>query len=333
MERGLDRRDVIRLGGLAAAAGVLAPSGFLKASSRPSEPQGRTRSLRIAHLTDFHIQPEREAAEGVAACFAHVMAQSDKPSMIVTGGDLIMDGFASDEARTKVQWELFTKSIADHCPVPIRHALGNHDIWGWNKGKSNTSGNERNWGKTWAVETLGMPKRYHSFDEGAWHFIVLDSVQVDPSDPNGYIGRVDDEQWEWLEADLKANASKPTLVVSHVPILTATVMTGNADAKSNQRKIEGGLVHTDAGRLIDLFAKTRAADGRGAGGVRCCVSGHIHQVDRVDFRGVSYFCNGAVCGAWWKGPQGDCREGYALMDLNDDGSVERTYVPYGWKAG
>ena len=41
---------------------------------------------------------------------------------------------------------------------------------------------------------------------------------------------------------------------------------------------------------------------------------------------------GAVCGSWWKGPRGNMPEGYALVDLYSDGSVERTYLGYGWKA-
>ena len=66
--------------------------------------------------------------------------------------------------------------------------------------------------------------------------------------------------------------------------------------------------------------------------VRTCLSGHIHEVDRVDYQGVSYYCNGAVSGAWWKGKHHDCSEGYAMMNLYDDGTVEREYVPYGWRA-
>ena len=42
-------------------------------------------------------------------------------------------------------------------------------------------------------------------------------------------------------------------------------------------------------------------------------------------------CGGAVCGAWWKGSRfNECEPGYSLIDLYDDGSVERQYVAYGW---
>jgi hypothetical protein len=65
--------------------------------------------------------------------------------------------------------------------------------------------------------------------------------------------------------------------------------------------------------------------------VKACISGHIHLVDRVDYLGVTYMCGGAVCGAWWKGSRfNECDPGYSLIDLYDDGSVERQYVAYGW---
>jgi hypothetical protein len=52
----------------------------------------------------------------------------------------------------------------------------------------------------------------------------------------------------------------------------------------------------------------------------------------VDFRGIQYRCNGAVSGGWWKGPNAEAAEGYTLIDLLDDGSVECQYTPYGWQA-
>jgi hypothetical protein len=39
-----------------------------------------------------------------------------------------------------------------------------------------------------------------------------------------------------------------------------------------------------------------------------------------------------VSAAWWKGLNRDTDFGYAVVDLFDDGTVERRYVPYGWTA-
>jgi hypothetical protein len=58
----------------------------------------------------------------------------------------------------------------------------------------------------------------------------------------------------------------------------------------------------------------------------------MHLIDRVDYNGVTYLCNGAVSANWWKGRHKDCDEGYAVIDLYEDGSFEHDYVTFGWKA-
>jgi predicted phosphodiesterase len=80
----------------------------------------------------------------------------------------------------------------------------------------------------------------------------------------------------------------------------------------------------DHPRFQSLFAKHR--------NVRACLSGHLHVVERVDFGGVTYLCNGAVSAGWWKGPRKGMDFGYAIVDLHRDGTVESRYVSYGWTA-
>ncbi|MGE0482096.1 MAG: metallophosphoesterase [Phycisphaerae bacterium] len=332
------RRELMKSAGLLAAGAVLGSTGAARAGQSdgaqarafegiPSEIDNRNekrkRVLRFAHLTDSHIQPERMADQGYAACLRHVQSQKDKPELIVTGGDLIMDGFAADEARTKLQWELYLKVLKSECSLPVRHTLGNHDVWGWNKEKSRTTGDEPMWGKRWALDLLGLPRPYHSFDLAGWRFITLDSIT---SRGDGYIGRLDDEQFEWLTEQLaQAPTGAPVVVVSHIPILAGCVLAYDKDADKNAKTtINGGLMHTDAGRITKLFQKHR--------NVRLCLSGHIHELDRVEYNGVAYICDGAVSGAWWKGKNRECREGYGVIDLFDDGSFEHQYVAYGWEA-
>lgn len=241
-----------------------------------------------------------------------------------------MDAYDADKPRTLLQWELFTKSFADHCSLRTEHCLGNHDIWGWNKSRSNTNGSEQGWGKAWAVELLKLPGRYRSFDlTPRWHVVILDSVQHDPQNPDGYLGLIDDEQWDWLERDLAAvsRSSNPkhTLVVSHIPILSVTPFAhGRGRTDTNDIDIGRGWTHADTRKILDLFAKNPS--------VKACLSGHMHLLDHVVYNDVTYLCNGAVSGAWWKGSNYDCSEGYALIDLYDNGQVRRTYQPYGWQA-
>jgi hypothetical protein len=56
----------------------------------------------------------------------------------------------------------------------------------------------------------------------------------------------------------------------------------------------------------------------------------MHLVERVDYLGISYYCNGAACGAWWGGPFHEFDPGYAIIDLHPDGALTNEYFSYGW---
>jgi 3',5'-cyclic-AMP phosphodiesterase len=240
---------------------------------------------------------------------------------VVTGGDLIMDSFGQPRERTKTQWDLYTNALKDHCGVPVEHCLGNHDIWGWDKKKSKTTGEEAEWGKKWACDLLGLPAPYRAFTKAGWRFVVLDSVQPHG---DGYLGGLDEAQTSWLEAELAANAAMPTLIVSHVPIVSAVACLGDGEFKEGMFTLTGGNVFMDQKKMHTLLRKNPQ--------VKACISGHIHQVEDLMVEGVRYICDGAVSGSWWQGEKDRCKEGYGLFDLYDDGRVDWRYETYGWKA-
>lgn len=283
--------------------------------------QGRRRVLRLGHLTDVHVQPERSATDGMVAALRHVQSLEDPPALILTGGDAIMDALAVGADRTKLQWRLWQQVIKDECSLPIEHCIGNHDVWGWDREKSGTSGKELQWGKQRALDEFGLKQRYRSFNRAGWHVIVLDSIF--PDEEKVYQGRLDDEQFDWLSADLKnVRAATPVLVVSHIPILTVAIVEFEkqlTEDPANHRIIR----HQDAKRIIDLF-KQHA-------NVKLCLSGHLHLTERIEYAGVTYACGGAVSGNWWKGRHYGTEEGYAIVDLYDNGSFDWQYVEYGWE--
>lgn len=303
---------------------VMAALSDTSATALASPQSTAKRSLRLAHLTDTHLGTELSAPRGLASCLQHVHAQLDRPDMVITGGDNIYDAFGADATRTGQLWDLWNQQLREHCSLPVEHCIGNRDIWGWDKAKSKTTGAEKRWGKAWALEAMRLERSYRSFDRGRWHIVVLDSIapDPDPSNTEAFQARLDEEQFDWLAGDLAAHSDMHTLIVSHVPIVCACVFFDDLYEKSGNWAIPRAWMHIDARRITDLFAKHSQ--------VKACIAGHIHQVDRVDFQGVSYFCNGAVCGDWWKGPNRQCECGYALVDLFDDGSVANQYIPYGW---
>jgi hypothetical protein len=81
------------------------------------------------------------------------------------------------------------------------------------------------------MDALGLAKPYHAFDCGAWRILMLDSVQ--PAREGVWETRLDDEQFAWLESELKST-TKPVLIGSHVPIVSPAVF---LDPGKNRRHV------------------------------------------------------------------------------------------------
>lgn len=304
---GFSRRDFV-IGGVAAAAA--ATFGTETSAQRADDTQ-RKPVLRLAHLTDIHVLPERGAPEGMSTCLRQVQSES-KPDLILFGGDNLMnvDG-EKGAAHAKVQLDVWKQVVGKELSVPSRLAIGNHDVLA----------NKPDAGKRWACDAFELPGRYYAFDQAGWKFIVLDSTAPNQS---GYKGKLDEDQFGWLQDQLaNTPASMPTLILTHIPIICACALFDGDNEKSGNWEIPGAWVHIDARRIKDLFCKHPQ--------VKLALSGHIHLVDRVDYLGVSYLCNGAVSGGWWKGPNQECENGYGVVDLFADGSFAARYITYPWQ--
>lgn len=307
----LNRRELIGTGvaGLAASAG--AKLGIVE--------QAKKRVLRIAHLTDMHVQPEKGAQAGFEKGLEE--CQKHSPDVIFIGGDMIMDSLGSDLDRALAQWKLFEAGTKASSGVPVRHALGNHDVWGWNNIDKYQS--HAMFGKQLAQDRLELAKPYYAFEQAGWKFIVLDSTHR-KAEGGGYTAKLDEDQFGWLQDQL-ANTKKemPVLVLSHIPLFCACAMLDGDNEKSGNWQVPGAWTHIDFRRIKDLFQKHP--------NVKVALSGHIHLADRVDYLGVSYFCNGAVSGGWWGGKYQEFGNSYAIVDLFEDGSFKNDYIQFDWK--
>jgi 3',5'-cyclic AMP phosphodiesterase CpdA len=282
------------------------------------------RALRVAHLTDVHLYSGRASGMGLAACLRHLQSQADPAELILGGGDLIMDSFGKTADDTLEQWQLWQSILRQENSLPFESCIGNHDVWGWNKTKSAARGDEVRYGKQWAMEMLGLSSSYRSFMRGGWQFIVLDSTHPGLQ-PDTYTARLDEAQFDWLAQTLAASdRNTPVCVLSHIPILSAAAFFDGDNEDSGNWQVPGAWMHIDARRIKNLFLQHPQ--------VKLCLSGHLHLVDRVDYNGVSYLCNGAVCGGWWKGDYQECTPGYALLDLYPNGSFAHQYVSFGWRS-
>ncbi|MEY3027515.1 MAG: hypothetical protein RL136_2050 [Planctomycetota bacterium] len=316
----IPRRSFTTIAGLAALAGSVGIPTRLGRAEPAAARSGSARALRFAHFTDLHITPDRASEQGMRLAFE--TAQAAGIEMILTGGDLIMDSYATKRASVDAQWALFHRIFDEHCKVPVEHCLGNHDIFGFCRSRAELTGDEGDYGYARPLAELKLPERWRSFDRNGWHFIVLSSVEADPDNECSYLAKLNDAQRAWLEADLAAN-TLPTVVVSHIPIVTVTPhIRGETEVKAKSTTIPGGFVHLDAAPIHGLFRKS--------GRVKLVLSGHTHLVDRCEADGVTYCCSGAVCGGWWKPHATYCEPTWALIDLMDDGSFSYEIRPTGW---
>jgi len=308
----MKRRDFIISSATLGAATLINPSDSLATGIKK-------KPIRVAHLTDIHLKPGKEIEEATARAMHHAQILTPEVDFIINGGDAIMDSLEADKQKTQTQWDLFTSTLKKEISLPVYHCIGNHDVWGWFV-KENKPDNERQYGKVWAVETLQMKNRFYSFTKDKWHFIVLDSTQLNPA--GGYIGKVDEEQLVWLEKELVSVPKERFIcITSHIPILSICAGLFFDKTETNgDLKIQRNLMHTDFLTLKKIFQKYP--------NIKVCISGHIHLQDELNYLGIKYYCNGAVSGNWWKGSFQEFAPAYAALEFYDDGDCKRYMINY-----
>lgn len=296
----ISRRELL-VGVSSLAAGATAVS-----LPRLIEPQV---SLRFAHLTDLHITPGKVPEETVTRAIQH--AQEQGAELIINGGDSIFDALSQERDSVNRQWRTFHEVFQQSCSVQVLHVVGNHDIWGWGRPERDPKTKQE------TLEQLRLQTPYYSREIAGWKIIVLDSIAFDPNLGKGYTAALGEEQYRWLVQELKTN-TLPCCVVSHIPILSACAFYDGPNERSGNWMVPGPWMHLDSRQINGLFRQHPQ--------VKLCLSGHIHLIDRVDYFGVSYFCDGSVCGDYWKGAYQGTPPSYALVDLYSDGTFRHQMI-------
>lgn len=303
---GISRRKLIMTSMLGGAA-LVGGGAVAIAPSRP---------LRFAHLTDPHLWDHFTARDGFAKVIERLAALSPAVDFVITGGDHVMEAFDVEPAKAARQWDVYDRAIESvRRRMSIYPVLGNHDLLGWDRREG-----ESDYGKTMALDRLGMATPYYSFDRGRWHFICLDNIA---RRGGGYIGALDEQQKEWLKADLQRTGhQRPICVVTHIPLLSACVFFDPAsNAVAGTHRVACSDMHEDVRGIVQLLGLEDRKYN-----VRLAISGHIHLRDRVDYSGTSFICGGAASGNWWRGDWAGYRSGFGVYELHEDGRFEHVHV-------
>jgi Icc protein len=300
----INRRTI--LSGLA-GAGLCGPSATLAGA----EPASARKSLRVAFLTDSHLPGSPAENQRISKMLDRVLGQRDKPDLIVFGGDNVMavdgDETKSTSESAQAQFDNWVDKVINRLPCPSVSVIGNHDIF-WSEDKATKSADP----KARALKAYRMPNRYYSHDAGGWKFLLLDTFHAE-----GCL--IDAEQLQWLEREL-ASGSGPVVLVSHAPILTVTGFLESKVERSGGRYVlPSGWMVSEVEKLKELFLRHPR--------IKLALSGHMHQVDRVDYQGIAYICGGAVSGNWWDaGKYIGFGPAYVMVDLFADGTFHHEVI-------
>jgi alkaline phosphatase len=279
---GTDRREFLQTL-LAGAAAVAIP-----AAAQAQPPSGETFSFGV--ITDLHyaeIAPKgkRYCADSLAKLRQAVATfTARKLPLMVELGDLIDAGpsKADDLGYVKVM-----RKALEEFPGQHRIVLGNHCVFTLTKEEF--------------LAGLGRPATptYYSFDQGAWHFVVLDGdfrrdgTAYRAGNFHWTDAWIPDDQQQWLAGDLRRAGKRPTVVLVHQNLQDSTASCGVKNAH-RVRKI-----------LQD------------AGNVKAVLQGHLHEGASVRIEGIPYFTFKAAV----EGPVAE-NNAYAIVTLGPGDRVD-----------
>ena len=309
----ITRREFLgtALAGLGAVACASHRPGAIGAAA-PAVIAGRPR-LKLAFYTDIHARTEWETPVAMARAAEAINAHG--ADLVISGGDLITDGFDSTAAQVAPRWDAYLKSLHREIRAPLHFIPGNHDLVAVRPADGSAPAADP---RADYREKMGVERTWSAFDAGGYRFFLLDSVFV-TGDELLYEGRVPPEQMEWLhEESSRLPSDRPAILVSHMPLMTGFYQaTEGAEAPAPRNRV---VVNNR--EVLALFSERPPL---------VVLQGHLHVNERLEWRGTTFITGGAVCARWWRGPWYGTEEGFGVLTLDGD-RVDWEYVDYGWEA-
>jgi 3',5'-cyclic-AMP phosphodiesterase len=259
------------------------PSGDTHVSIRARSVQ-QPRSFDFIHLTDAHLhaaERERTLFQGIVDDIA---ALHPKPSFIINGGDITLQGGGADTFRAALA----------PLELPVYHCVGNHEVIATED-------------DVFAPFIQAFGPAWYAFNYGGLHVIVLRGVEhykVTEKAPD-WIGRISDDELTWLRNHLPhVPAGKPIVVAVHMPFVSTW------DLRWPQPEaLRYATTIKETGEIMELFAQY---------GVAMVLSGHTHDNEQTQVGSTEHVVTAAACGSWWKGPNiDDTPNGYRIVRVRE----------------
>lgn len=275
--------------------------------------EGRTAAataFSFVFLTDTHIEPELQAADGCLQCFRHIARENI--DFVIHGGDHVYDALEVGAARAERQRDLYCQT-EKALPQKVYHVIGNHDCFGV-FAQSGVTPAAAGYGKAYYAAAFG--ERYYAFDHKGVHFIVLDSIGLTAD--RSYRGYVDPEQIAWLQRDLATTpADAPIILATHIPLVTGL----SCYEPVAWTKTPHNWTNVDNARQVLALLRGR--------NLLAVLQGHSHVAEILTLNGTAFITGGAVSGNWWEGNWLGTGEGYMHVTVAD-GRIQAEYRGYGF---
>ncbi len=243
--------------------------------------------------TRFHDPADTEAANPkVRQALVEAIAK-EKPAFVSIGGDIVYNG---DNPKDWEVWDAETAAWKQN-KIPIYPALGNHDL----HGKEAIA-----LGNYFARFPELKQSRFYSVKLGQSVMLVLDSALDEMSGAQG----------EWLKAQLGKVSAETEFVfmVFHHPPYTSS---------SDEKQFGGGHSARGTEKALAQLLEAQQKQMR----ARIVVfNGHVHNYERHEHGGVTYFVTGGGGAHAYPVPRapGDLYQDkginyhYLLVDVNGD---------------
>jgi 3',5'-cyclic AMP phosphodiesterase CpdA len=255
-----------------------------------------SRFFRILHLSDTHLSPRTERFHENNELMIDTLKKADH-DLIIHTGDLTLDGIRFEEDYP------FCREFLGRAGKDILYIPGNHDV-GDNPRLSKP---ETIMGSAISASRLDRYRRYYgddrwAIDQGSWRLLGINSLRIG----SGLDG--EQQQYEWLEAQLASLGERHLALFTHQPLYV--------DTPENSELTYWTVDPLGRENLRSLIEHPR---------LRLIASGHLHQSRSRTYRQTRLeWCSSIAFTTREElvPEMGGTREvGFLEHDLHEDGTV------------